>query len=142
MLLAGALGLGPAVLIVAAMIHERDQQAGPINALLLVGILVALGPIVYLASGWRRPSSQRPVMSALPSPLKSPTLTSTHVTDALQGCAVLRGQNNVQCPCDRRAVNRVLTQNLADREFCPILAVFWKWPSYRWRLLPKERVAI
>jgi amino acid transporter len=52
--LAAALGFGPAVLIVIAMFHERHELAGPINALLLGGILVALGPILYLAARRRR----------------------------------------------------------------------------------------
>ena len=57
--LAIGLGIGPAILIALAMFHERDQLAGPINALLLGGILVALGPIVYLASRWwRQPPGQ------------------------------------------------------------------------------------
>jgi len=44
------LGLGPAILIAMAIFHEHDQQAGRINALLLGGLLTALGPIVYFAS--------------------------------------------------------------------------------------------
>jgi amino acid transporter len=44
------LGVGPALLIAVAIYHERAEMAGPINALLLGGILVALGPIVYFAS--------------------------------------------------------------------------------------------
>ena len=33
---------------------------------------------------------------------------------------------------------KVLTQNLADREFCLNLGDFWKRPSDRWRLLAKR----
>jgi hypothetical protein len=33
---------------------------------------------------------------------------------------------------------KVLTQNLADREFCLNLGDFWKKPSDRWRLLAKR----
>jgi hypothetical protein len=33
---------------------------------------------------------------------------------------------------------KVLTQNLADREFCLNLGDFWKRPSDRWRLLVKR----
>src|SRR5438552_9664065 len=33
---------------------------------------------------------------------------------------------------------KVLTQNLADREFCLNLGDFWKWSSDRWRLLAKR----
>ena len=54
MVLAAGLGVGPAILIVLAMFHESDQLAGPINALLLGGILAALGPLLYLASRLRR----------------------------------------------------------------------------------------
>ena len=54
LVLAASLGFGPAILIVIAMFHERHEQAGPINVLLLGGILVALGPILYLAARRRR----------------------------------------------------------------------------------------
>jgi amino acid transporter len=54
LVLAAGLGLGPAILILVAVFHERDKEAGPINVLLLGGILVALGPLLYLASRWRR----------------------------------------------------------------------------------------
>jgi len=54
LVLAAGLGVGPAILIVLAMFHESDQLAGPINALLLGGILAALGPLLYLASRLRR----------------------------------------------------------------------------------------
>ena len=40
------------------------------------------------------------------------------------------------------APKSALTQNLADREFCLILADFRKWPGDRRRLLPKERVPV
>jgi amino acid transporter len=56
---AAGLGLGPAILILLAMFHERQEMAGPIYSVLLGVILVALGPIVYLASRRRRqPPSQ------------------------------------------------------------------------------------
>jgi amino acid transporter len=56
----GLLGVGPAALIALAIVHERDQtiepinflimETEPINALVLGGALVALGPLVYLVS--------------------------------------------------------------------------------------------
>jgi amino acid transporter len=54
LVLAAGLGLGPGILIAIAMFHESDQKAGPINALLLGGILVAVGPLLYFMSCWRR----------------------------------------------------------------------------------------
>jgi amino acid transporter len=53
-LVAGLLGVGPALLLGLALWHERGEQAGPINALLLAMVLVALGPVLYLANRWLR----------------------------------------------------------------------------------------
>jgi amino acid transporter len=49
------IGIGPTLLIGFGIFHEREKEAGGINALLLGAILTALGPIVYLISRlWHR----------------------------------------------------------------------------------------
>ncbi len=45
-------GVGPTLLLVLALLHARDEQAGRVNAVLLGAILVALGPLIYFASRW------------------------------------------------------------------------------------------
>jgi amino acid transporter len=50
LVVAAGLGLGPTILIALAIFHERNELAGPINALLLGGLLTVLGPILYYAS--------------------------------------------------------------------------------------------
>jgi amino acid transporter len=58
------LGVGPAVLIALAVVHERDatiesvnllfMKTEPVSALALGGALVALGPLVYCVAAWLR----------------------------------------------------------------------------------------
>src|SRR5438132_1112810 len=82
-------------------------------------LLVKELPVLSAVHHWP-PCSQRPVMSALPSPLKSPTLTSTqvapvlHVVQTLVVAAVLPPLRLVHhCPlCNQRPVMSVLPSPL------------------------------
>jgi amino acid transporter len=47
---AALLGVFPTLLLAAALWYNRQEHAGPVPALLLGGILVALGPLLYLAA--------------------------------------------------------------------------------------------
>jgi amino acid transporter len=49
-------GVGPTLLLLAALWEGRDEKIGPVPTLALGGALALLGPIVYLGSAARRPS--------------------------------------------------------------------------------------
>src|SRR5262249_41018439 len=58
--LAGAIGIGiaPAILLVLAVVRNKAEAVGPINALGLGGILIALGVLSYfLSARFRRKTS-------------------------------------------------------------------------------------
>jgi amino acid transporter len=47
---AAVLGVGPAALLVFALVKNADERVGPVNALVFAGAVLAVGPVAYLVT--------------------------------------------------------------------------------------------